>query len=57
MENYHSARAFDMQGRFVGVLPFEPASRSIDMGQLPAGFYLVRLTKGAISETFRVIKE
>jgi len=57
LENYHSARAFDMQGRFVGVLPFEPASRSIDMGQLPAGLYLVRLSSGAITETFRVIKE
>ncbi|MEQ8413106.1 MAG: cellulase family glycosylhydrolase [Imperialibacter sp.] len=55
--NYDEVLAFDMQGRFISNLSFQQVSRSIDVSQLPAGLYLLRLGKNGISHTFRVVKE
>lgn len=56
-ENFDEAVVFDVEGRRVSNIHFDASSRSLNLGQLDSGIYVLRLVRGRSAQTFRIVRE
>ena len=57
LHKYRLAELLDMNGRVVSAFTVTPTTSGINMGNLPQGIYMVRLSGNGLNDRLKVLKD